>query len=78
MATAAGLAPEVRDGDVSSPREAEELFDTLATDGKLASEADTALVSAVAFLGLTRSKAQVAVAIREVGPLRLRRKRRTI
>ena len=68
MAAAGGLPLQVGDGEVSSAQEAEELFETLATDGRLGSEAASALVSAMAFLGLKRSEAQVAVAIQEVVP----------
>ena len=68
MTVVEGEPLQVGDEAVSSAREAEDLFATLATDGRLASETAAALVTAMDFLGLKRSEAQVAVAIQEVAP----------
>ena len=52
MAAAEAHLPEVDDGEGSFAQRAEELFDTLATDGALHTDSAAALVAAVTFLGL--------------------------
>ena len=69
MAGAEGHPPQRDVGEASFAQEAEELFATLAApDGAMRSEAASALVSAMDFLGVPVSEAQVTVAIQAVAP----------